>query len=275
MRYFIYLSYDGARYHGWQRQPNGISVQEVLEHALSTLLRQPIEVVGAGRTDAGVNATMMVAHFDDAVLPQSGELEGALSHFLPPDIAVQRIVPVKPEAHARFSATSRTYHYYITREKSPFLRHYTWHFHQPLDLDLMNEACQRLFDYTDFTSFSKLHTDVKTNNCRIMEAKWRPTPFPLPREGRLMCQPDGVTTPLPWEGLGGGSVCFTITADRFLRNMVRAIVGTMVDVGRGRLTIDEFCKIIEQKDRCAAGQSVPGNALFLANITYPEDIFLN
>ena len=250
MRYFIYLSYDGARYHGWQRQPNGISVQEVLEHALSTLLRQPIEVVGAGRTDAGVNASMMVAHFDGEVLPHTGGegLVGALSHFLPPDIAVQRIVPVKPDAHARFSATSRTYHYYITREKSPFLRHYTWHFHQPLDLDLMNEACQRLFDYTDFTSFSKLHTDVKTNNCRIMEAKWKAR-----EDGTLM---------------------FEITADRFLRNMVRAIVGTMVDVGRGRLTIDEFCKIIEQKDRCAAGQSVPGNALFLANITYPEDIFL-
>ncbi len=248
MRFFIYLSYDGARYHGWQRQPNGLSVQQVLEEALSTILRQPIEVVGAGRTDAGVNASMMVAHFDaaegcDTVAAQKDRL----NRLLPPDVAVQRIVPVRDDAHARFSATSRTYHYYITFDKSPFLRHYAWRCPFPLDIDRMNEAASHLFDYTDFTSFSKLHTDVKTNNCRIMKAEW-------------LQQADGT-----W--------MFEVQADRFLRNMVRAIVGTLVDVGRGRMTIQQFCDIIERKDRCAAGQSMPGNALFLADITYPEDIF--
>lgn len=249
MRFFIYLSYDGARYHGWQRQPNGLSVQQVLEEALSTILRQPIEVVCAGRTDAGVNASMMVAHMDvplcsDTVAAQKDRL----NRLLPPDIAVQRIVPVRDDAHARFSATSRTYHYYITFDKSPFLRHYAWRCPFPLDIDRMNEAASHLFDYTDFTSFSKLHTDVKTNNCRIMKAEW-------------LQQADGT-----W--------MFEVQADRFLRNMVRAIVGTLVDVGRDRMTVQQFCDIIERKDRCAAGQSMPGNALFLADITYPEDILL-
>ena len=249
MRFFIYLSYDGARYHGWQRQPNGLSVQQVLEEALSTILRQPIEVVGAGRTDAGVNASMMLAHMDvplcsDTVAAQKDRL----NRLLPPDIAVQRIVPVRDDAHARFSATSRTYHYYITFDKSPFLRHYAWRCPFPLDIDRMNEAASHLFDYTDFTSFSKLHTDVKTNNCRIMKAEW-------------LQQADGT-----W--------MFEVQADRFLRNMVRAIVGTLVDVGRDRMTVQQFCDIIERKDRCAAGQSMPGNALFLADITYPEDILL-
>ena len=246
MRYFIYLSYDGARYHGWQRQPNDLSVQQVLEEALSTLLRQPIEVVGAGRTDAGVNASMMVAHFD-ASLPEE-TVVSRLNRLLPSDIAVQRIVPVRPDAHARFSATSRTYHYYITFDKSPFLRHYAWRCPFPLDFDRMNEAASHLFDYTDFTSFSKLHTDVKTNNCRIMKAEW-------------VQQADGT-----W--------MFEVQADRFLRNMVRAIVGTLVDVGRGKISVQDFCDIIEKKDRCSAGQSMPGNALFLAGITYPEDIAL-
>jgi len=246
MRYFIYLSYDGARYHGWQRQPNGLSVQQVLEEALSTLLRQPIEVVGAGRTDAGVNASMMVAHFD-ASLPEE-TVVSRLNRLLPSDIAVQRIVPVRPDAHARFSATSRTYHYYITFDKSPFLHHYAWRCPFPLDFDRMNEAAQHLFEYTDFTSFSKLHTDVKTNNCRIMKAEW-------------VRQADGT-----W--------MFEVQADRFLRNMVRAIVGTLVDVGRGKISVQDFCDIIEKKDRCSAGQSMPGNALFLAGITYPEDIVL-
>lgn len=261
MRYFIYLSYDGARYHGWQIQPNGVSVQEVLQKALSTLLRQPIEVVGAGRTDAGVNASMMVAHVD--VNEQSGtfsilhsSFKNRLNRLLPPDIAVQRIVPVKDDAHARFSATSRTYHYYITTEKSPFHRHYAYHYPLPVDFGLMNEAAKKLFDYTDFTSFSKLHTDVKTNNCKIMQAKWEK-------------EDNGQRT------TDNGLYCFTITADRFLRNMVRAIVGTLLDVGRGKISIEEFCQIIERKDRCAAGGSVPGNALFLAEVTYPDEIFLN
>ena len=245
MRYFIYLSYDGARYHGWQIQPNGISVQEVLNKALSTLLREPIEVTGAGRTDAGVNASLMVAHFD-TTKEVDEQLVYRLNKFVPADIAIHQIIPVKDDAHARFSATSRTYIYYILTEKSPF-EPYTYRFPLPLDFDKMNEAAQTLFEYTDFTSFSKLHTDVKTNNCRITYARWEQV------------------SPIKWQ--------FTITADRFLRNMVRAIVGTLLDVGRGVLTIQQFREIIEKKDRCSAGTSVPGNALFLSGITYPEDIF--
>ena len=257
MRYFIYLSYDGARYHGWQIQPNGISVQEVLNKTLSTLLREPIEVTGAGRTDAGVNASLMVAHFDTQLSTVNCQLSTKLNRFLPYDIAIHKIVPVKPDAHARFSATSRTYHYYIITEKTPF-EPYAYRFPQPLDFEKMNEAAQTLFDYTDFTSFSKLHTDVKTNNCRIMKAEWAPV---NPQLSIVDCQ---LPTP-KWQ--------FTITADRFLRNMVRAIVGTLLDVGRGVLTIEQFREIIEKKDRCSAGTSVPGNALFLSDITYPEELF--
>lgn len=245
MRYFVYLSYDGARYHGWQIQPNGISVQEVLNKALSTLLHESIEVTGAGRTDAGVNASLMVAHFDTEHEADE-QLVYRLNKFLPSDIAIHKIVSVTPDAHARFSATSRTYHYYVITAKTPF-EPYAYRFPQPLDFDKMNEAAQTLFDYTDFTSFSKLHTDVKTNNCRIMHAEWTQV------------------SPIKWE--------FTITADRFLRNMVRAIVGTLLDVGRGVLNIQQFREIIEKKDRCSAGTSVPGNALFLAGITYSDELF--
>ena len=240
MRYFITLSYDGTRYHGWQIQPNGISVQEVLNKSLSTLLRQTIEVTGAGRTDAGVNASMMVAHFD-TIQPIPSNLAYKLNKFLPPDIAIQHIEEVCSEAHARFSATSRTYHYFIVTEKTPF-EPYAYRCPQPLDFDLMNKAAEILYEYTDFTSFSKLHTDVKTNNCKITHAHWQQV------------------TPIKWQ--------FTITADRFLRNMVRAIVGTLIEVGREAITLDQFRTIIEKKDRCSAGTSVPGNALFLADISY-------
>ena len=255
MRYFIYLSYDGARYHGWQIQPNDISVQEVLSKALSTLLREPIEVTGAGRTDAGVNASLMVAHFD-TTHEADEQLVYRLNKLLPHDIAISRIRKVTPDAHARFSATSRTYIYNIVTAKTPF-EPYAYRFPQPLDFDKMNEAAQALFDYTDFTSFSKLHTDVKTNNCRIMKAEWAPVNCQLSTVNSQLSTPK-------WQ--------FTITADRFLRNMVRAIVGTLLDVGRGVLTIEQFREIIEKKDRCSAGTSVPGNALFLADITYPEEI---
>ncbi len=246
MRYFIYLSYDGSRYHGWQIQPNGTSVQEVLGKALSTLLREPIEVTGAGRTDAGVNASLMVAHFDTKQPMIDVQLVYRLNKFLPSDIAISHIRRVTDDAHARFSATSRTYTYHIVTSKTPF-EPYAYRFPLPLDFDLMNEAAQTLFDYTDFTSFSKLHTDVKTNNCRIMHAEWTQA------------------SPIKWQ--------FTITADRFLRNMVRAIVGTLLDVGRGVLTIQQFREIIEKKDRCSAGTSVPGHALFLSDITYPDNLF--
>ena len=248
-RYFIDLAYDGTAYHGWQVQPNGVSVQECLERALSTFLRREIEVVGAGRTDAGVHARLMVAHFDFDTELDGEVVTDKLNRLLPPDIAVYGVRRVKPEAHARFDATSRTYKYYIHTRKDPFRRGYSWRIFQPLDFERMNEAAQTLFDYTDFTSFSKLHTDVKTNNCRIMEAAWT--------------QVDDMT----W--------VFTIRADRFLRNMVRAVVGTLLEVGRGKMDVDGFRRVIEQKDRCKAGTSVPGNALFLVDVTYPEELFIS
>ena len=242
MRYFIQLSYDGTAYHGWQIQPNGVSVQETLQKGLSTILRQPVEVVGAGRTDAGVHARMMVAHMDSADVLDTSQLCYKLKKLLPPDIAVQRIWPVTDDMHARFSATSRTYHYHIHMNKSPFLRHYSWQVNYPLDFEKMNEAARRLLDYEDFTSFSKTQTDTKTNICHITEARW--------------------------EEVEQGSWMFTITANRFLRNMVRAIVGTLMEVGRGRMSVEEFCQVIERKDRCSAGESVPGHALFLVDVGY-------
>ena len=247
-RYFIELSYDGTNYHGWQVQPNGVSVQETLQQALSTLLRQDIEVVGAGRTDAGVHASMMVAHFDGPEELDCPQLVYKLNKLLPHDIAVRRVYQVPDDMHARFSAISRTYHYYIHTRKSPFLRHYSWLVTFPLDFEKMNEAANRLLDFEDFTSFSKVNTDTKTNICHITEAQWKEI------------------TPL--EGQGGGAWRFTITANRFLRNMVRAIVGTLIEVGRGRMTVDEFCQVIEQKNRCSAGESVPGHALFLTEVKY-------
>ena len=248
MRYFITLSYDGTAYHGWQIQPNGISVQECLEQALTTLLREDTAVVGAGRTDAGVHALKMTAHFDTEQAVDCMRLTDKLNRLLPQDIAVQQVQPVHPEAHARFSATSRTYHYYVSTAKDPFSRHRTMRlFHVP-DFERMNEAANRLFDYIDFTSFSKLHTDVATNNCRIMQARW--------------------------EQVGEHEWRFVIQADRFLRNMVRAVVGTLLEVGRGKMTVDEFCQVIEKKDRCSAGTSVPGHALFLVDVTYPVEMHM-
>ncbi len=246
-RYFIYLAYDGTNYHGWQIQPNGISVQECLMKALSTFLKREVEVVGAGRTDAGVHASLMVAHFDNEENLDPIIITEKLNRLLPPDISVFQIRKVKPEVHARFDALSRTYQYYITNVKSPFNRHLKYRIYGNLNFEAMNKAAHTLFDYTDFTSFSKLHTDVKTNNCRIIQAEWT-------QESKN-----------DW--------VFTITADRFLRNMVRAIVGTLIEVGKGKLTIEEFKKIIESKDRGKAGSSVPGHALFLVNVEYSEQIF--
>lgn len=217
--------------------------------ALATLLRRDVEVVGAGRTDAGVHASLMVAHFDSEVPLDPAFMTDKLNRLLPPDISVYRLRAVKPDAHARFDATARTYKYYVTTAKQPFNRQYRCRLFQTPDFELMNEAAQTLFDYTDFTSFSKLHTDVKTNNCKIMHAEWT--------------QHDEQT----W--------VFTIQADRFLRNMVRAIVGTLLEVGRGKLTVEGFRRVIEQKDRCRAGTSVPGNALFLVDVAYPEDEFFD
>ena len=247
-RYFIYMAYDGTAYHGWQIQPNGISVQECLQQALSTLLRRNVEVVGAGRTDAGVHAERMVAHFDNEAPLDTHFMTDKLNRLLPPEISVYGLKEVKSEAHARFDDTAREYKYYVTIRKHPFYRQYRCRLFQTPDFELMNKAALTLFDYKDFTSFSKLHTDVKTNNCRIDHAEWT--------------QLDADT----W--------VFTIRADRFLRNMVRAIVGTLLEVGRGKLTIDGFRQVIEQKNRCSAGTSVPGEALFLVNVSYPDDIFI-
>lgn len=242
MRFFITLSFDGTNYHGWQIQPNSDSVQQRLQEALSTLLRQPIEVVGAGRTDTGVHARMMVAHFDWEELIDGKQLAYKLNKFLPQDIAVQEVRLVDEEMHARFSATSRTYHYFIHTRKDPFQQAYSWQVPFKLDFEKMNEAAKVLLEYKDFTSFSKVNTDTKTNLCDVKEAFWEEI------------------APDRWR--------FTITANRFLRNMVRAIVGTLVEVGRGRLRLEDVRRIIEAKDRCSAGESVPAKGLFLVDIKY-------
>jgi len=248
-RYFIYLAYNGKNYCGWQVQPNGISVQQTLEQALSILLQTSTSITGAGRTDSGVHARQMVAHFDTTVPDlDANSLTERLNGILPQDIAIHRIVPVCPDAHARFSALSRTYQYFITYRKDPFAREFVYRINKPLDVERMNEAAQMLFEYSDFTSFSKLHTDTKTNLCRILKAGWRQ------ENDRLV---------------------FTIQADRFLRDMVRAIVGTLLEIGRGKLSLEAFRAIIESKNRSQAGTSVPAHALFLTDIEYPETIFEN
>lgn len=248
-RYFIYLSYKGTAYHGWQYQPNGISVQEVLTKALSTILRHETEITGAGRTDTGVHARIMVAHFDtDINLSEPEKFSDKLNSILPNDIAVSRIISVKANAHARFDAISRKYEYHLVSSKNVFKTEFAARFNQHLNFEKMNEAAAILLEYMDFTSFSKLHTDVKTNNCNITEAIW-------------------VKSDEEW--------IFNIRADRFLRNMVRSVVGTLLEVGRDRMSMEQFRQIIEAKDRCKAGISVPAQGLFLVDIQYPEEIFEN
>lgn len=247
-RYFIYFSYDGAAYHGWQIQPNAITVQQVMEEALAKLMRVPIPLVGAGRTDAGVNASCMVAHADFPIELDVQQLIYKLNKILPHDIAVSNIRRVKDDAHARFDAVSRRYNYRVITTKSPFARRYACRVMPGVDFDLMNRAAEILYEYTDFTSFSKLHTDVKTNNCKVMFAEWRQ--------------------------VGDFEWVFEIEADRFLRNMVRAIVGTLLLVGRGKMTLEEFRAVIENKARGEAGDSAMGEALFLVGVEYPESLFL-
>ncbi len=245
-RYFITLSYSGKNYFGWQSQPGGNTVQDELNKALSTLLKEDIIVTGAGRTDTGVHARYFVAHFDTSVkIDNKEQLLYNLNGILPVDIAVKKISEVEKEKHARFDAVSRTYKYFISKEKDPFKLNTHQFIYSKLDINKMNEASAILFNYTDFTSFSKLHTDVKTNNCKMMQAEWEETVNEL---------------------------VFTIKADRFLRNMVRSIVGTLIDVGFGKLTIDEFKQIIEKKDRGEAGASVPAKGLFLWDIEYGFDV---
>lgn len=245
-RYFIELAYNGTRFHGWQVQPNAPSVQEHLEKALSVICRERISVTGAGRTDTGVHARFFVAHFDsENERLDHPEFIGKLNGFLNNDIIIFRIYKVKPDAHARFDAISRTYHYYITRQKDPFAQETAWYFKYPLDVGEMNEACRILFEYSDFTSFSKLHSDVKTNNCKIYQAEWKEQ---------------------------GSQLIFVVKADRFLRNMVRAIVGTLIEVGQGKISPDDFRQVIELKNRGAAGVSVPARGLFIVGIEYPENL---
>ncbi len=245
-RYLIQLSYNGTRYFGWQRQPNAVSVQETIEKSLSTVLRENISVVGAGRTDTGVHASFYILHFDyPNEIAEPENLVYRLNRFLPGDIAFQKIRQVNPAFHARFSAISRTYKYFISTEKNPFQPETCYQLTFSLDVEKMNQASRILFEYEDFTSFSRLHSDVKTNNCKIYHAKWT-------NENEQLV--------------------FTIKADRFLRNMVRAIVGTLLEVGKDKISIDDFRKIIEAKDRGAAGTSAPAQGLFLVEIEYPVDL---
>ncbi|MEO9510593.1 MAG: tRNA pseudouridine(38-40) synthase TruA [Flavobacteriaceae bacterium] len=246
MRYFIRFSYFGKAYHGWQNQPNAITVQEVLEKALSTLLRGKIELVGAGRTDSGVHAKEMQAHFNFNFIKDFEELVFRLNAFLPEDISVQEIKKVNDNAHARFDALERTYEYRVVQEKNPFYSDFAHFVKSPLDLDAMNAAAEILLRHTNFECFSKSNTDVKTFNCDIRHAIWERRPDML---------------------------VFTISADRFLRNMVRAVVGTLLNVGVGKMDPEHINAIIASKDRGQAGVSVPAKGLYLTSIIYPKTIF--
>ena len=244
MRYFLQLSYRGAPFHGWQTQPNAVSVQSTIERALTMALRRETPIVGAGRTDAGVNASMMIAHVDlpDGMCPDSRFLH-SLNSMVGRDIAVRSFSPVHSDAHARFDATERRYHYYANTRKSAFSWPLSWQAPPTLDFDAMNRAGQLMTGKRDFSSFAKSHTDVKTHICDLRRVEW--------------------------VDLGSGRWRLVVTADRFLRNMVRAIAGTLVDVGRGKLRPDDITDIIEKQNRCAAGTSMPAHALFLAHISYP------
>ena len=244
MRYFIEFSYNGTNYHGWQKQPNANTVQEEMEKCMSVLLQEEIELMGAGRTDSGVHATQMFAHLDTNTVLNTEKMVKKLNSFLPNDIMVFSVFLVKEDTHARFTAIARTYKYYVSPEKNIFNPN-TYLFFKKLDVDKMNEACKYLMGEQDFTSFSKLHTDTFTNNCDITKAIWE-------QEGE--------------------NFVFTISANRFLRNMVRSVVGTLLDVGYGKIEVEEIKTIIDKKDRCSAGTSVPAKALFLTQVKYPNNI---
>ncbi|MCX6325868.1 MAG: tRNA pseudouridine(38-40) synthase TruA [Bacteroidia bacterium] len=248
-RYFIFISYKGTSYHGWQIQPNSVTVQKILDEALSVVLSEKISTIGAGRTDAGVHALVFCAHFDSISpdLSNVSNLVFRLNRYLPGDISVNSIKKVFPDSNARYSAISRSYKYYISKIKDPFFDNSSWFLHGNINIVAMNEACRLLFNHSDFTSFSRLHSNSKTNICKIYNAIWEEA------DNRLV---------------------FTIKADRFLRNMVRAIVGTMVEIGFEKMNLKEFEEIILAKDRCRAGKSAPASGLFLAEIEYPEEIFV-
>ncbi|MFS4467180.1 tRNA pseudouridine(38-40) synthase TruA [Maribacter sp. 2210JD10-5] len=248
MRYFIQFSYFGLAYHGWQNQPNAITVQSVLEDALSKLLRDKVEIVGAGRTDAGVHAKQMYGHFDFNGIDNIAQLIFRLNAFLPDDISVLNIFEVSEEAHARFDATSRSYEYLVCNVKNPFYKDTAYYVKQRLDIDRMNEAARLLLGRKDFECFSKTNTDVRTFFCDVTYANW---------------------------SLNEDALSFKITADRFLRNMVRAVVGTLLDVGKGKYSIADVNTILKSKDRSKAGASVPAKGLYLTSVTYPNTIFKN
>ena len=251
MRYFIRFAYDGTAFHGSQRQPNGVTVQETMEQALAMIFREPIPLTFAGRTDAGVHAREMYAHFDigEEAMRQEGErLVFRLNGILPDSIAIFDLCLVTDDAHARFSAVRRTYEYHIVDHKDPFLCQHATRVRPGLDFEAMNEAAQLLIGKQDFASFCRTNTDVKTTICDLTRAEWRE--------------------------LGNGHAVFTIAADRFLRNMVRAVVGTLFEVGRGKMTKEQFAEVITQHNRCAAGDSAPAEGLFLVQIDYPQELFL-
>ena len=249
MRYFLRFAYDGTAFHGSQRQPNGVTVQETMEQALAMIFREPIPLTFAGRTDAGVHAREMYAHFDiGCQLPDAGHICFRLNGILPDSIAIFDIYSVTDDAHARFSAVRRTYEYHIVDHKDPFLCQQATRVRPGLDFEAMNEAAQLLIGKQDFASFCRTNTDVKTTICDLTRAEWRE--------------------------LGNGHAVFTIAADRFLRNMVRAVVGTLFEVGRGKMTKEQFAEVITQHNRCAAGDSAPAEGLFLVQIDYPQELFL-
>ena len=249
-RYFIKLFFNGTQYHGWQTQDNSLCIQAVLNKALSVVLKQEISVTGAGRTDAGVHAKEFFAHFDLEMILDRNKTKDLINHlngYLPADIAIRSVFEVKPDAHARFSALSRTYQYLITTEKDPFLTNLAYRYSGALDIDQMNLGAEMIRNCSDFTSFAKLPSETKTNICRVTEAQW---------------------------SKNGNQLVFTITADRFLRNMVRAIAGTLIDLGRNHLQLADIERVILAKDRRAAGYSVPASGLYLTSVKYPNEIFL-
>jgi len=248
VRYFIEFSYNGKAYHGWQNQPNATTVQEILEESLSILLKEKVNVYGAGRTDKGVHALQMFAHFDTGIVFEINTTVFKLNRLLPKDISIDNIFLVHNEAHARFDALSRQYKYRITNKKNVFSYENAYYFRPDLDIVKMNEAAKLLFEYEDFQCFSRSNTDVKTYDCTIMKAEWT---------------------------RDNNELIFTIKANRFLRNMVRAIVGTFINIGLGKLEVEELHTIIKSKNRSKSGASVPGYALYLSEIEYPKTIMIN
>ena len=243
MRYFLEIAYDGTNYHGWQAQPNALAVQAVLDDCLSKVLRQPISTTGSGRTDTGVHASQQFVHFDAVQALDVQQVVFRLNRILPADISALNLYLVSDEAHARFDAVARTYHYYISSNRNPFKRYYAWYHSRPLDVQKMNDAAAILLKHEDFTTFSKVKGDTNHYRCTMYEAQWRQQ---------------------------GQELVFTIRANRFLRGMVRLIVGTLVDVGSGKLTVEAFEQIIVSQDRSKASAAAPAAGLFLAKVEYPD-----